>query len=185
MQAELQKLKPRRSIVKRKGKTVVSGIFAVEKDEDEDRCIMALCPQNAMMDKRKLWKPRSASMPHVRAIFVAKGRRLRIHKIDGRHFFHMLHVGRRWQKYFASPPLPRVRGVAEKFPVQMAIPMGFAGSASWSQIFNESIIGQAALPQERRLVAGALPLPSYRFGAAFWTTSGASRETPWMQQGRG
>ena len=146
---------------------------------------MALCPQKAMMDRQKLRKPRFTSMPHVGAIFVAKGRRLRIHKIGVPHFFHMLRVGRRWQKYFASPPLPRARGVAEKFPVQMAVPIGFTGRASWLQIFNESIIDQAALPQERRLVDGRIALASSKFGAAVWTTSGASRKTPWMQQGRG
>ena len=152
----LQKLKPKRSIAKHRRKTVISGIFAVEKDEFEDWCIMAITPQNALMDKRKFWRPRFASMPHVRAIHVAKGRRLRIHKIDGRHFFHMLRVGRRWQKYFASPPLPRVRGQEVKYPVNVSVPMGFTGSASWAQIFNEAIIDECKLPADRRLVDGQI-----------------------------
>ena len=132
VRAGLQKLKPRKSIYKHRRKPVVSGVFAAEKDEMEDRCIMALCPQNSLIDKRKLWKPRFASMPHVRDIFVEKGRRFRVHKIDGRHFFHMLRVGRRWSKFYASLPLPCVPGVAEKFPTHCSVPMGFTASASWA-----------------------------------------------------
>ena len=115
-----------------------------------------MTPQNALRDKRKLWRPGFASMPHVRAIFVAKGFWLRIHKIDGRHFFHMLRVGRQWQKYFAPPPLPRVRGQEVQYPVNVSVPMGFTGSASWAQIFNESIIDDCQLPADRRLVDGQI-----------------------------
>ena len=74
---------------------------------------MALCPQNGLVSQKKLWRPRFASMPHVRAVYVQRGRRLRAHKINGRHFFLMLRVGRSWQKYFALPPLPKVRGFAD------------------------------------------------------------------------
>ena len=38
----------------------------------------------------------------------------------------------------------------------MAVPMGFTGSASWAQIFNEAIIDEAALPQDRRPVDGRI-----------------------------
>ena len=154
MRSGLQKLKAKWPIAKHKGKPVISGAFPVEKDEHEDGCIMAMTPQNAMMDKRRLRRPRFASMPHVRAIYVAKGRRLRIHKIDGSRFFHMLRVGRRWQKYFASPPPPRVRGQEVKYPVRVSWLMGFTGSASRAQIFNEAISDECQLPTDRRLVDG-------------------------------
>jgi len=50
----LQKLKPKQSIAKHRRKVIISGVFVVEKDEFEDRCIMVMTPQNALMDKRKL-----------------------------------------------------------------------------------------------------------------------------------
>ena len=48
-----QKLKPWLSLAKHRGKPVISGAFAVEKDELEVRCIMAMPPQNALMDNQK------------------------------------------------------------------------------------------------------------------------------------
>ena len=86
VKAGLQKLKRRKAIAKHRGRVLTSGVFAVEKDEHEDRCILALCPQNSLMNPKKLWRPRFASLPHMRAISVDPGRRLRVHKIEGRHF---------------------------------------------------------------------------------------------------
>ena len=188
IQAGLQKLKPRKAIAKHRGRVLTSGVFAVEKDEDEDRCILALCPQNSLMNPKKLWRPRFASLPHMRATYVVPGRQLRVHKIDGRHFFHMLKVGRAWQKWFASPPLPKVGRSAIKYPVHCAVPMGFTGSACWAQLFNEGIISTTSLPAEARLIDGAPPPPSFPIWGSilddFWgiEEEGQEAAAAWLRE---
>lgn len=71
-------------------------------------------------------------------------------KLDARHFFHNLKVGRKWQKYLCHPPVDK--GLpSERFPVHMGVPMGFTLSASWAQGVNAVSTQRAQLPPEARL----------------------------------
>lgn len=155
--AGLQKLKPLKTIYKVKGKPLFSGAFAVAKNADEDRAISALCPLNAMVDSDKIWVPRFALMPSLRAMTLRESKRLRIYKKDARHFFHFLKIGKRWEKYMAHPPLPAVEGHPPMFPVHQGVPMGFTAAAAWAQAYNEQKAVEAALPDNARLVDGKPP----------------------------
>ena len=155
--AGLQKLKPLKTIYKVKGKPLFSGAFAVAKNADEDRAISALCPLNAMVDSDKIWVPRFALMPSLRAMTLRESKRLRIYKKDARHFFHFLKIGKRWEKYMAHPPLPAVEGLPPMFPVHQGVPMGFTAAAAWAQAYNEQKAVEAALPDNARLVDGKPP----------------------------
>ena len=157
IKAGLQKLKPRRTIFKFKGRPLYSGAFAVAKNEDEDRAISALCPLNALVDVSKLWKPRFAIMSMLRTLRLQPGRLLRIYKKDARHFFHFLRVGHRWEKYFSHPALIPTHQYDEMYPVHRGVPMGFTAAASWAQAYNEAKAQQVGLPVERRLVDSQPP----------------------------
>jgi len=156
-QAGLQKLKPLKTIYKVKGKPLYGGAFAVAKNADEDRAISALCPLNALVDVDKLWVPKFAIMPAMRAMTLATGHKLRVYKKDARHFFHFLKIGKRWEKFMAHPPLKAQDGHAEKFPVHLGVPMGFTAAAAWAQAYNEQKAREAGLPAESRLVDGRPP----------------------------
>ena len=86
VRAGLQHLRPRKRIAKFRGRPLMNGAFAVFKDDDEDRAISALNPTNALIDKGRLWKPAFPMMPSLRCVMVRPGKRLRMHKRDGRHF---------------------------------------------------------------------------------------------------
>ncbi|CAL1171994.1 unnamed protein product [Cladocopium goreaui] len=157
VKAGLQTLLPRKSIYKIKGRPLYSGAFAVPKNSDEDRAISALCPLNALVNPAKLWKPRFAIMPMMRALQIAPGKRLRIYKKDARHFFHFLRVGRRWRKYMAHPPLKATAEYPEMFPAHAGVPMGFTAAASWAQAYNEAKAVSVSLPSHSRLVDSQPP----------------------------
>ena len=54
--------------------------------------------------------------------------------------------------------MPRSAGFPDAvYPLHRAAPMGFTGSASWAQAFNEVVAEEAHLPQDRRLVDGTIP----------------------------
>ena len=155
--AGLQKLKPLKTIYKIKGRPLFSGAFAVAKNSEEDRAISALCPLNALVDSDKIWVPRFAMMPSLRAMTLEETKRLRIFKKDARRFFHFLKIGKRWEKYMAHPPLPAVEGHPQMFPVHQGVPMGFTAAAAWAQAYNEQKAVEAALPDSARLVDGKPP----------------------------
>ena len=157
VKAGLQTLLPRKSIYKIKGRPLYSGAFAVPKNSDEDRAISALCPLNALVNPAKLWKPRFAIMPMMRALQIAPGKRLRIYKKDARHFFHFLRIGRRWRKYMAHPPLKATAEYPEMFPAHAGVPMGFTAAASWAQAYNEAKAVSVSLPSHSRLVDSQPP----------------------------
>ena len=167
VKAGLQKLLPRRSIYKIKGRPLYSGAFAVPKNVEEDRAISALCPLNALVDPSKLWKPRFAIMPMMRALRITPGKRLCIYKKDARRFFHFLRIGRRWKKYMAHPPLKATSQHPEMFPTHAAVPMGFTAAASWAQAYNEAKAWDVALPSGSRLVDVKPPPDSFPIWGPF------------------
>ena len=118
----LQTLAPLKRVIKHHGKPVVSGAFSVPKDEIEDRAISALCPLNEMIDKTRLTKPLFARIPAMRTIFCSGQRRLLITKRDARRYFHVLKVGRKWNKYLAQPPLPATSKHAAQYPMHRGVP---------------------------------------------------------------
>eukprot|EP00974_Lingulodinium_polyedra_P063206 6100742-Lingulodinium_polyedra.AAC.1 len=61
---------------------------------------------------------------------------LAVSKRDARHFFHMLRLGRRWQKYLANLPIEDESG-AEVYPLHVSVPMGMTTSAAWAQALTE------------------------------------------------
>lgn len=88
-------------------------------------------------------------MHHLRAVCTSSSRRLggrpRVSKIDPRHFFHTLRVGRRWHKYFGHPPLDRGTS-PESFPLQ-----------TWAQGVNDVSTARAGLDSSTRLIDSAPP----------------------------
>ena len=112
--SELQRLRVRHRISKHRGVPVVNGTFAVAKNSTEDRAISALCPTNDLIDASKLWRPKFARVSAFRTLAVRPGMRLRLYKWDTRHYYHMLRVGRRWQKLFAHPPVPATSSFGER-----------------------------------------------------------------------
>ena len=157
VRAGLQRLRVRHRIFKHRGAPAINGTFAVAKNSVEDRAISALCPTNDFIDAGKLWRPKFARMSTFRTLAVRPGMRLRLYKRDARHYYHMLRVGRRWQKLLAHPPMPATEEFGVRYPVHTACPMGFTGSAAWAQGLNEALSLRGKLPPTRRMVDGAVP----------------------------
>ena len=159
--AGLQVLMPKRRIYKIKGRPLYSGAFAVAKNQEEDRAISALCPLNALVDPRKLWKPRFAIMSAMRCMRLEPFKLLRVYKKDARHFFHFLRIGHRWSKYMAHPPLRPTHQHDEHFPVHRGVPMGFTAAAAWAQAYNEAKAKEVGLPAQSRLIDTQPPPSSF------------------------
>ena len=70
---------------------IINGAFAVEKSADEDSAIFAHCPTNTLVDKSKLF-PMFARVVALRGVTLREGKRLRVYKRDGHHFFFHLAV---------------------------------------------------------------------------------------------
>ncbi|CAE8732571.1 unnamed protein product, partial [Polarella glacialis] len=134
--AGLQRLVKKGRVWKHRGRRLLTGGFAVPKDEFEDRAISAMVPLNQLVDQDKLVKPNLPSLVK--------------YKRDARHYFHTLKLGRRWGKYMAHPPI-RGEGGEDRFPLHVAAPMGFAASACWAQQLTDVSTTQAGLPEERRV----------------------------------
>lgn len=148
VKAGLQVLKPMK-IFRHGGAPLLNVCFAGPKSDLEDRAITALCPTNELVDRAQLWKPVFGRPSALRTLLLPRGHRLRLYKRDCRHFFHVLKVHRRWEKYFAHAPLaPNARG-AVLVPCHRAFPMGFRASASWAQALNEALVRRAGLPSQR------------------------------------
>ena len=159
--AGLQVLMPKRRIYKIKGRPLYGGAFAVAKNQEEDRAISALCPLNALVDPRKLWKPRFAIMSAMRCMRLEPFKLLRVYKKDARHFFHFLRIGHRWSKYMAHPPLRPTPQHDERFPVHRGVPMGFTAAAAWAQAYNEAKAKEVGLPEQSRLIDTQPPPSSF------------------------
>ena len=157
VRAGLQRLRARHRIFKHRGVPAINGTFAVAKNSAEDRAISALCPTNDLIDASKLWRPKFARVSVFRTLVVRPGMRLRLYKRDARHYYHMLRVGRRWRKLLAHPPVPATSSFEKRYPVHIACPMGFTGSAAWAQGLNEALSLRGGLPQGRRMVDGTVP----------------------------
>ena len=86
-----------------------------------------------------------------------------MYRIDARHFFHNLRLGRRWAKRLAHPPI-KGRAGELLFPLHLAVPMGFTAAATFAQRANDKTTSDADLPPDRRLIDN-LVVPS---GLPIW-----------------
>ena len=95
VKAGLQKLLPLRKIYKVKGRPLLSGCFAVPKDDTEACGISALCPLNSFVDATKIPDVKFGMPSRLRAAGGPWLQRLHVSKKDTRHFFHTLALGRK------------------------------------------------------------------------------------------
>ena len=106
--AGLQDLGEEDDIAHFKGQPIVGAAFAVGKaGTTEDRMISAVVQTNALLDPRRLPRPRYAHVPRLRSGTVCKHVRLSVSKRDARHYFHRLRLGRGWRPFLAHPPVMR------------------------------------------------------------------------------
>lgn len=128
--AGLQDLRPEGGLARHTGAQIVSGAFAVAKDDVEDRTISSLV-MNDLLDGTKIPRPRFAYIPMLRSVRVGRrpGMVLRVTKRDARHYFHRLAVGPRWRKYIGHPPVWDSTARQWLYPRHCAVPMGMRASA--------------------------------------------------------
>ena len=149
------RLLPRKKIWKHEGKTLVSGVFAVPKDDVEDRVITDVAA-NDLLDPEKLPRPSFAYPPRLRVLQLRRDQRIVLFKRDARHYFHHLAIGRRWEKYLAWPAI--YKNDVEMFPVQRSVPMGFGPAAGWAQAVTDEAVLRAGLPTSQQVSAtGTVP----------------------------
>lgn len=79
VRAGLQKLVQRKQVFKVRGRPLLSGVFAVPKDEREDRYISAMVPLNMMCNRRRFQQPVFAMLPRLRGLRVT-GKKLLLYK---------------------------------------------------------------------------------------------------------
>lgn len=152
VKAGLHSLKRGHQVAKHRGKKILTGAFAVIKDEHEDRVITD--PQvNQLLDKEQLPRPRFAYIPSLRSVTVPSGGKIVVSKRDARHYFHRLRIGRRWGKWLCGPPIRAGAGASggERYPSCRSAPMGFGPSAGWAQGLTDVVAFDAELPQHQRL----------------------------------
>ena len=74
----MQRLVPIRKVKQHHGKPIISGAFAVPKNDKEDRAIAALTV-NEFIDPSKLWKPLFGQVQRLRCV-TSRGKKLRVSK---------------------------------------------------------------------------------------------------------
>ena len=188
VKAGLQKLLPLRKIYKVKGRPLLSGCFAVPKDDTEARGISALCPLNSFVDATKIPDVKFGMPSRLRAAGGPWLQRLHVSKKDARHFFHTLALGRKWHKFLAHAPVVGRSG-KRLYPVSCAVPMGFRPAAGWAQCLAELAVKRAELPVQHRLVEGARAPADFPIWGSIlddvWVVDGASKSDervgiPWL-----
>jgi len=157
--AGLYRLVPQRRVFKYRGRPLISGAFAVRKDVQEDRCITAANPVNALLNMAVVKRPRFGAVNRLRAVTCSGRKVLRVCKKDARHYFHSLRLHRRWQKYLSMPPVD-IQG-REMYPLCTTAPMGFAPSACWAHGLTERVVHDAGLPAGQRVIEHAVALEEF------------------------
>eukprot|EP00974_Lingulodinium_polyedra_P026110 2521275-Lingulodinium_polyedra.AAC.1 len=71
----MQRVRPRRTIAKHRGRLVVAGGFAVPKDAQEDRTISPM-DLNELLDRDRLCLPRFAYVPRLRGCWPPRSGRI-------------------------------------------------------------------------------------------------------------
>ena len=74
-----------------------AGAFAVARDAEEDQVIMAACPTNQLIDKKRMVKPEFAYLPRLRGVQTRRGVKMVKWKRDARHYFFQLRLHTRWR----------------------------------------------------------------------------------------
>ena len=147
--AGLQELVGEEQVYRHEGKLLVSGAFGVPKNEKENRAISAAMGINALLDRKKLPRPKFGYPPRMRTMRAVRGSVLLKSKRDARHYYHVLKPGDKWKKYLAHPPVWREG--KKIFPLHRAVPMGFAPAAGWAQCLTDTVTEKAGLPIESKL----------------------------------
>ena len=158
VRAGMFKMRLLRGIAKHQGRLIVAGGFAVPKAGSVETRAISPMGINDLLDERRMIRPVFGYIPRLRATSSRAGTVLRVSKVDARHYYFRLRLGRKWLKYTAHPGA-RVRDSDnDELPCMTCFPMGFGPSAGWSQSFTNFVTDQADLPAESRVV-GALPVP--------------------------
>lgn len=152
VQVGLQDLAEDEGVARHCGRLVRGSAFAVAKagDPDEDRMISGVVQTNALLDPRRLPRPRYAYPPRLRSTTARAGVRLRISKRDARHYFHRLRLSPQWRPWLAHPPV-WLRG-KRMWPRHCTAAMGLAPSAGWAQALTDQVTEAASLPQAQKVV---------------------------------
>lgn len=167
LKAGLHRLRHLHQVGRHHGKLVLTGAFAVVKDDTEDRVITDPAV-NDLLDPDLLPRPQFAWIPAMRTVTVPRQGAILISKRDARHYFHSLKIGKRWHRWLCGPPVAMVSGqitTASKdsapetlrYPACAAAPMGFGPSAGWAQGLTDTITRKAGLPSSARLHPSSPP----------------------------
>ena len=154
--AGLVQLRSEKRVARHRGKLLVSGDFAVRKNETETRVITDVI-SNQLIDETSLPRPSFAHIPRLRAYYVSPSHKILVNKVDARHYFHVLSIGERWKKYLAHNPISTRKGL--RYPVHCAIPMGFKPACGYAQAVTDHVVSLAGLPSNARVVP-EVPCPS-------------------------
>ena len=146
--AGLMDVVPQSQVWKHRGAPLYAGAFAVKKDADEDRVILAAVPVNHLLRGDRVPRPRFGYPPRLRGLRTRPGVRMVKYKRDARHYFFQLRLPMRWRKYLAWPPL-KSDGRVLLYPRSICVPMGFAPSAGWAQRVTDR--ATEGLPADRQV----------------------------------
>ena len=141
------------------GLGIVSGAFAVPKDDLEDRPIAPLERLNSLVSSAVLEPIEFPYLPQLITVDIPKDRKIKIYvsKRDARHYYPSLSAAPAWHQWFSMPSL-RINGEV-LHPVHRTWPMGFRGSCMFAQAITETVCLRADLPKSCRLTP-SVPTPS-------------------------
>ena len=120
--------------------------------------ISAVVQTNALLDPRRLPRPRYAHVPQLRVGTVSKHVRPRVSKRDARHYFHRLKLGAAWRPYLAHPPV--YKNGKKMYPRHVTAAMGLGPSSGWAQALTDQTTQAAALPVGARVLIDE-PIPPH------------------------
>lgn len=150
----------------------VNGAFAVVKDVDKQRFILAAQPANVCF--RQPPKVRLPNPAHFVSLHVPAGKRVFVAKADLSNFYHQLLIPSWLRDYFAMPALTaaelRLLGASRdgsaRFPVLCTLPMGFNHAVFIAQAVHETVLQQAGFDMRRSVINLSVPtLVDAVFGA--------------------
>ena len=174
----LVQLRAEKHVARHRGRLLVSGDFAVKKNDKETRVITDVIT-NQLMDEDALPRPSFAHIPRLRSYQVPRSCRLLINKVDARHYFHVLAIGGKWKKFLAHNPIMTKRGL--RYPVHCAIPMGFKPACGFAQAITDHTAQVAGLPSGSRVVPEhPCPLQGSVWGSIvddIWSLDPVSKES--------